>query len=70
MSDKFLLPKTPPKLRGEDNHTIVSVRMPNRIVDKIENIIIKTGHNRSQVILKALDYALERFEIEESADES
>jgi metal-responsive CopG/Arc/MetJ family transcriptional regulator len=44
--------------------------MPNRLVSKIEDVIMKTGHNRSQVIIRALDYALDRLEIEEESAES
>jgi metal-responsive CopG/Arc/MetJ family transcriptional regulator len=69
MNERFCIPKLPTKLRGDDNHTVVSVRIPNRIIRKIENIIIKSGWNRSQVIIKALDYALERVEIEETVED-
>ena len=61
-NEKFVVSK----LRGEDNTTVVSTRMPNRLIDKIEEIIIKTGRNRTQIIVMALEYALDRLEIDES----
>jgi metal-responsive CopG/Arc/MetJ family transcriptional regulator len=68
MDDKFYISKKPPKLRGEDNHTVVSVRMPDRLMRKLEQCIIKTNRNRSQLIIMALDYALERLVVEESEE--
>ena len=65
MNEKFYVPKIAPKLRGEDNHKNVSVRMPDKLYYKLEDIVAKTGRNRSQLIIMALEYALERVEIEE-----
>ena len=61
MNDKFVIPK----LRGEDKTTVVTTRLPDRLVQKLENIVIKTGQSRTQVIIMALDYALERLEIKD-----
>ena len=61
MSDKFVVTK----LRGENGSTVVTTRMPDRLVQKLENVVIKTGRNRTQVIIMALDYALDRLEIDE-----
>ncbi|MCL1831365.1 MAG: ribbon-helix-helix domain-containing protein [Oscillospiraceae bacterium] len=63
MNDKFRIPV--PKLRGEDNHSSVTVRMANDLVDRLESIAGKTGYSRSRVIIMALEYALDRLEIDE-----
>lgn len=59
--DKFVISR----LRGEDNTTIVTTRLPDRIVIKLDDICAKTGRNRTQVIIMALEFALSRLEIEE-----
>jgi len=70
MNEKFYVLKQKPKLRGEDNHKNVSVRMPDRIYYKLEDIVAKTGWNRSQLMIMALEYALDRLEIEEPDDDN
>ena len=61
LNDKFVV--TP--LRGDDGTAVVTTRLPNRLVQKLEDVVIKTGRNRTQVIIMALDCALDRLEIEE-----
>jgi predicted transcriptional regulator len=61
MSDNFVV--TP--LRGEDGTTVVTARLPDRIVQRLEDVVTKTGRSRTQVIIMALDYALDRLKIEE-----
>ena len=62
MSEDFIVKK----LRGEDGTTNVTARIPNRLVERLEEVIIKTGRNRSQIIIAALEYALDRIKIEEA----
>jgi metal-responsive CopG/Arc/MetJ family transcriptional regulator len=61
MSDRFVITK----LRGEDGTTVVTARLPDRLVQQLEDVVTKTGRSRTQVIIMALDYALDRLEIEE-----
>jgi metal-responsive CopG/Arc/MetJ family transcriptional regulator len=61
MSDNFVV--TP--LRGEDGTTVVTARLPDRLVQRLEDVVTKTGRSRTQVIIMALDYALDRLKIEE-----
>lgn len=63
-SDKFIISK----LHGEDNTTVVTTRLPDKLVKKLDDITVKTGRNRTQVIIMALEYALDRLEIEETKD--
>jgi metal-responsive CopG/Arc/MetJ family transcriptional regulator len=62
MSEDFIVKK----LRGEDDTTVVSARIPNTLMERIEEIIIETGRNRTQIIIAALEYALDRLKIEEA----
>ena len=63
MDDKFVVTH----LRGEDDTTIISARLPDRIVQRLEDVVRKTGRSRTQVIIMALDYALDRLLIVEEA---
>ncbi|MCL2698189.1 MAG: ribbon-helix-helix domain-containing protein [Oscillospiraceae bacterium] len=54
------------KLRGEDGTTNITTRLPNNLIERIEKIVIKTGRNRTQIIIAALEYALDRLKIEEA----
>jgi len=65
LSDKFVISQ----LRGEDGTTVVTARMPDRLVQRLEDVVIKTGRSRTQVIIMALDYALDRLEIEDKQEE-
>jgi hypothetical protein len=61
LSDKFVITH----LRGEDGTTVVTARLPDRLVQRLEDVVIKTSRSRTQVIIMALDYALDRLEIAE-----
>jgi predicted transcriptional regulator len=53
MSEKSVVTQ----LRGEDGTTVVTARLPNRLVQRLEDVVVKTGRSRTQVIIMALDYA-------------
>lgn len=61
MDDKFVITH----LRGEDDTTVISARLPDKMVRRLEDVVRKTGRSRTQVIIMALDYALDRLVIEE-----
>ena len=54
------------KLRGEDETTVITARIPNRLVVRLEEIVKNTGRSRTQIIISALEYSLERLKIEEA----
>lgn len=64
-NDKFIIPK----LQGEDNTSIITTRMPNKLVKKIEDICADTNRSRTQVIIMALEFALDRLEIIDSREQ-
>ena len=61
MDDKFVVTH----LRGEDDTTIISARLPDKLVQRLEDVVRKTGRSRTQVMILALDYALDRLAITE-----
>ena len=66
MDDKFVVTH----LRGEDDTTIISARLPDKLVQRLEDVVRKTGRSRTQVIIMALDYALDRLVIMEESQKS
>ena len=53
----------PKKLRGEDGHRTISLRLPNDMYDEIEKISQKTGHKKNSIIRMLLKYALKNYAI-------
>ncbi len=50
------------KYTGETS--VVSLRMPNELISKLDVICEKTGRTRNDLIIKSLDFALDNIEIE------
>lgn len=50
------------KYTGETS--VVSLRMPNELISKLDAICEKTGRTRNDLIIKSLDFALDNIEIE------
>lgn len=47
------------KYTGETS--VVSLRMPNELIIKIDEVCEKTGRTRNELIIKSLDFALENM---------
>lgn len=60
-NDKFIL--RPKKVYGEN--TVVSCRMPVELVERLDKIGTKTGRTRNELILKCVEFALDKLEIVE-----
>lgn len=60
-NDKFIVRTK--KVYGEN--TVVSCRMPVELVDKLDKIGGKTGRTRNELILKCVEFALDKLEIVE-----
>ena len=50
------------KYTGETS--VVSLRMPNELIQKLDDVCEKTGRTRNDLIIKSLDFALENIVIE------
>lgn len=62
MSDKKLVISTK-KYRGESS--VVSVRLPNDLIDALDAIAERTGRTRNEIVSKCLAFSIENIEIEE-----
>ena len=51
------------KYRGDS--TVVSIRLPDELVKKLDTIADKTGRTRNEVIQKCLAFAVDNLEIKE-----
>ena len=60
-NDKFIVRTK--KVYGEN--TVVSCRMSVELVDKLDKIGGKTGRTRNELILKCVEFALDKLEIVE-----
>lgn len=52
------------KVRGEDGHRNITVRVSNRTLQEIEDVVRRTGRSRNEVVGLMLEYALPRIKIE------
>ena len=52
------------KFRGDSS--VVSVRLPNDMIDKLDAIAEQTGRTRNEIILKCLTYSIENIEISDN----
>lgn len=59
--DTFMITKK--KVKGEDGNRVVSVRIKNATLDKLEDISRKTNRSRNDIINILLEQALEKTEI-------
>ena len=64
MSNEFVIK---PK-KTYTNSTVVSARLPQEIIDKLEDMAQQTGRNRNELILMCIEYALDNIKIEQSEE--
>lgn len=51
------------KKRGEDGYRVFSIRIPESIVTRIDQIAAESGRSRNEIIGILLDFAVERCDI-------
>lgn len=49
------------KFRGDSS--VVSVRLPNDLIEKLDTIADQTGRTRNEIIQKCLAYSIENIEV-------
>lgn len=54
----------PKILRGDEHSRIFSVRMNEKLIQRIEKLSDETGYSRNELISLLVDFALDRCEIE------
>lgn len=52
--------------KGEDGHKVVSVRMKDETLEKLENLSAKTNRSRNELINLLLEAAIDLVQIEEA----
>ena len=52
------------KVRGDDGFRNITVRISNRTLQGLEDIVKQTGRSRNEIISLMLDFALSRIKIE------
>lgn len=56
------------KTKGDDGYRTFSIRIKEEIVDKIEDVVVKTGRSRNELISILLEYSLDNCVIQETED--
>lgn len=64
--DKFIVPHRKPAV---GKSTVVSVRLPNATLARLEQIAGQTGRTRNELVQMCIDYALARLEIPDEPEE-
>lgn len=52
-------------LRGDDGHKVVSVRMPDDLVERLDELSVSTNRSRNELINMLLSAALDIVKVEE-----
>ena len=63
MSEKKLVISSK-KFRGDSS--VVSVRLPNDMIERLDDIAEQTGRTRNEIIQKCLAYSIENIEISDN----
>lgn len=65
MEKKIHITKKKPR-KGDDGHKVVSVRMKEETIDKLDALSDKTNRSRNELINLLLESAIDLVEIEEA----
>ena len=63
MQDKKLVISAK-KFRGDSS--VVSARLPNDMITKLDAIAEQTGRTRNEIIIKCLTYSIDNLEVEQN----
>lgn len=56
----------PKRAKGEDGYKTFSIRIKEELVERIDDISVKTGRSRNELVGTLLEYAVERCTVQES----
>lgn len=65
MSDEKLIIK-PKRSKGDDGYKTFSIRIREETVEKLDDVVSKTGRSRNELIAICIDFAIDRIEIDEN----
>lgn len=61
MSEKLQIPK----LKGEDGHKVLSIRVKDEIIEELDRIAAESNRSRNQIINIMLEFGIKNCEITE-----
>ena len=61
VGEKLVIPQK--KYRGET--AVVSVRLPQELIGRIDDAAARTGRTRNEIIMKCLEFSIDNLEIKE-----
>ena len=64
MAEEIRIKKKNPR-RGDDGHKVVSVRMKDELIEKLDELSEKTNRSRNELINMLLEAAVEIVKVEE-----
>ena len=64
MAEEIKITKKTPR-RGDDGHKVVSVRMRDELIERLDNLASNTNRSRNELINLLLEAALDIVKIEE-----
>ncbi len=64
MAEEIRIKKKNPR-RGDDGHKVVSVRMKDELIEKLDTLSEKTNRSRNELINMLLEAAVEIVKVEE-----
>lgn len=60
MDDKFIVT---PRKPAFGKSSVVSARLPNELIQRLDKVVLETDRTRNEVIVMAIEYALNHLEI-------
>ena len=64
MADRKLVLKSK-RLRGEDGSKVISVRMREGLITRLDNVVDQTGRSRNELFSILIEYALDNCVIKD-----
>lgn len=64
MADEIRIAKKP-SVRGEDGHKVVSVRMTDELIARLDELAARTNRSRNELVNLLLNAALDMVKVED-----
>ena len=64
MAEEIIITRKSPR-RGDDGHKVVSVRMRDELIERLDNLASRTNRSRNELINLLLEAALDIVKIED-----
>ena len=64
MADEIRITKKSPR-RGDDGYKVVSVRMKDEMIERLDGLSVKTNRSRNELINLLLEAAMDIVKVEE-----